>query len=405
MSQLKKQLRMIIARLGKEANKLSDPEARSRWMKLRSISESPKTLASACRFYGASEDWYRKWGLRLKKNPRIEILSSKSKRPHRSPRKTKAHIEKKVLKLRRAEPSHGPERISYDMKMVFELVVPSSTVYAILKRAKLVAKSLAERLTKKHLKRYRRPLPGFLQMDFKYVPYPIDGAQLYQLSCVDHHSSWRLIKIYRRKSTESVLQFLNLLEEVCPFPIMEIQTDNDAAFTDLFTSQQGVTGTHPMDLWCYARGIRHKLIPVGQKELNGKVENTHKQDDREFYAKGPYRSYENISLNIEGYNQRWNEHRRTKALGFKSPQEVIKAAYIKATAFLILCQPNPNHASYRLDRQGNAYLPIVPPKAKKKIRTRKPTAVEKYLRYLEWESKNKLRALIASAPTISQSFS
>lgn len=44
MSELRNQLRLMIPRLAKEANQLRDQEARSRWMKLRAIGESPKSV-------------------------------------------------------------------------------------------------------------------------------------------------------------------------------------------------------------------------------------------------------------------------------------------------------------------------------------------------------------------------
>jgi len=406
MSQLKNQLLKLIPRFSNEANKIKDQEARSRWMRLRKITESPKTLASACRFYGMSEDAYYKWGRRLLKQPRKESLFSKSKKPHRSPLRTKPKIEKKVLKLRRVEPSYGPERIANDMLDLYNIEVHPSTVYSILRRAKVVGQKIAERLTKKHLKRYRRPLPGYLQMDFKYVPYKTEGRQYYQLSCVDHHSSWRMMRAYKTKDMTSVMTFLRELYELIPFPIMEIQTDNDAAFTDKFTSQRGITGEHPMDQWCRKNDINHRLIPVGQKELNGKVENTHKQDDREFYAKGPYKSFDNLALNMKGYNDRWNEQRKTKALGFKTPNVVIQEAYVKAIAFLAFNQTNANKANYIITKYGDAIMPIneTRHKPKKKNKTRKLTFVDRYLQYLEWEDAQKLK-IIALTPTMSQNFS
>ena len=217
MSQLRKQLSKILPRLSGEANKLRDPEARSRWVRLKKITESPKSLSQACAFYGWSEDAYHKWGNRLRKQPRVSSLYSKTRKPYRSPKKTKPRIEKKVISLRRFDPSLGPDRISDELKRLFKLIVPESTVYQILIRAGLISRKIAQRLTKKHLKRYRRPQPGYLQMDFKYVPYPIEGKQFYQLSCVDHHSSWRLIRVYRQKKLNAVKEFLVELEEFCPW--------------------------------------------------------------------------------------------------------------------------------------------------------------------------------------------
>ena len=230
MSQLKTLLSKLIPRFNQEANKIREEEARSRWMKIRKITESTKSIASACRFYGLSEESYYKWGKRLLKRPVNETLLSRSRKPYRSPKKAKPRIEKKVLKVRRVEPYLGPERIAQTLKNIDGVNVPPSTIFNILRRAKVVGKKIAERLTKKHLKRYRRPWPGYLQMDFKYVPYLINGFKYYQLSCVDHHSSWRLMRAYRKKDIKSVIDFLEQLKGLCPFPIIEIKTDNDAAF-------------------------------------------------------------------------------------------------------------------------------------------------------------------------------
>ncbi len=408
MSQLREQLRKIIPRLSLEANKLRDTEARSRWMKLKLITLSPKSLSKACAFYGWSMDAYQKWGTRLRKEPRVDKLLSKSRKPHRSPLKTKPRKEKKVAQIRRTDPSLGPERISDELQRHYKLDVPPSTVYSILKRLKFISSIQSKKLTKRHLKRYRRPLPGFLQMDFKYVPYRVNGQKLYQLSCVDHHSSWRLIRIYRAKNVKSVLHFLVELRKECPFPIIEIQTDNDTAFTDKFSSREGVTGMHPVDEWCKSFDISHRLIPVGVKELNGKVENTHKQDDREFYAKGPYRDYTQIESACRGYNQRWNLTRRTKALGFRSPLEMVERAYVRAIVYLRLAVGDKNPGVYQLDRKGNAIMQVIesplPPSSKEIQTPKKKTSVEKYLQFLDWDSKKKNRA-IALLPTMSQSFS
>jgi hypothetical protein len=387
MSQLRNSLRKVLLRFAQEANKIRDDEARSRWMKLRRITESTKSLAHACRFYGMSEDSYSKWGRRLLRHPVAESLKSKSRKPYRSPGKTKPRIEKIILKIRRVEPYLGPERITDTAMQIYNLKIAPSTVFAILRRAKVVGRKLAERLTKKHLKRYRRPLPGYLQMDFKYVPYLIEGKQYYQLSCIDHHSSWRLIRNYRYKSVKSVMSFLADLEASCPFNIVEIQTDNDKAFTDKYdTHGLGVTGQHELDRWCTKHGILHKLIPIKVKELNGKVENTHKQDDREFFAMNDFRTFDSIELGTRGYNDRWNSMRRTKVLGWKAPDEVLEDAVVRALALHLVW------GIKTLD-QLEPTLGGWPNAQKKKGRPRKASAVEKYLKYLEWTEKKKLSIL------------
>lgn len=404
---LRAELRLMIPRLAAEANQLKDTEARSRWMKLRRIVLSSKPVAKACAAEGVSTDWYNKWGKSLIKFRRLTGLFTKSRKPHRSPNKTKPSIEKQVLKIRRVEPYLGPDRISVEAEKLFNLDVAPSTIFSILRRAKVVGKKIAEKLTKKHTQRYRRMSPGYLQMDFKYVPYLIENKQYYQLSCVDHHSSWRLIRCYRYKNLEGVLLFLSELKELCPFAIIEIQTDNDTAFTDKFSSHRGVTGGHDMDLWCAKHDIVHRLIPVGVKELNGKVENTHKQDDREFFAMNYFTTYESIALATKGYNDRWNNQRATKALGWLTPAQTIEQAYVKVLALMMFIRNESNTAIYNFNCNGDVVLPIPRPEkvVQKKNKTRKVSKVDKYLQYLEWVDQNKLKCLIFGNPTISQNFS
>lgn len=397
MSDLKYQLRRFLPSLSVEARKITDPEIKKRFAPLKRIVESPKTVAQACRHEGKSESWFYKWAEILLKKQTLEALRPRSRRPKRSPRQTPKRVVKRIRKLREAEPFQGPERISRDLKDLYNINCPSSTVYNILRREGLISREHSKRLTKKHLKRYRRPELGYLQMDFKYVPYRINGEQYYQLSCIDHHSSWRLIRVYPSKETGCVIKFLNELKAECPFDIIEIQTDNDSAFTDKFTSQRGEkpTGIHPVDEWCKKHGIRHRLIPPGEKELNGKVENSHKQDDRELYAQVQPRGLKDLSLLIRLYNERWNERRKTKALGWKTPMEAVTEACIRTLAWLLMLKDQ-----YRKDKKplvkitddGIFYVPIPKTKTAKqkpKNRTPRKSAVRRYLEWLDWDEKNR----------------
>ena len=113
-----------------------------------------------------------------------------------------------------------------------------------------------------------------MQMDVKYVPYRINGAQYYEFNIVDHCTTWRLIRLYKNIKHESLKLFLEELERECPFTIFEIQTDNGNEFTDKYRNGRlEPSGSHVLDRWCRVKEIVHRLIPIGQKELNGKVEN------------------------------------------------------------------------------------------------------------------------------------
>ena len=389
VSSLKYQLLCLLPSLSADAQKSNNLDIKSRLKILRRIVLSKRSVTFCCDEIGVSREWFYKWGRRLVKAKNLSGLIQKSKKPHRSSSKTPKRVEKRIRHLRLLEPFSGCERISQDLKTFYNMNCPPTTVNKVLNRLKLISKKRQEKLTKRHLKRYRRESPGFMQMDFKYVPYKIQGKQFYQLSAIDHHSSWRWIKIYERKDQKSVIQFLDELIEECPFAIFQIQTDNDAAFTDKFT-HGGVSGEHVVDLWCKMKKIEHKLIPVGQKELNGKVENSHKQDDREFFSQVHCLNGEALKLHSTLYNQRWNQRRSTKALGWLTPQETVFKSFVVHLALILYLSHKyqlKNTQILKRDIDLNPYLEIKETKPKRKTQTHKISRKDRYLQYLSWLEK------------------
>jgi len=331
MSQLKRQLKVLLPELREEAKQIECMDAKRRYQDLKYIASSPKSVELACRHRQVSRDYFEKWTKKLLSMRSLAALVSGSRRPLNSPNKTSTRTENRILKLREENPFMGAETIKFNLN----LKQSSRTVHNILNRLGLVTKAYRKRMVKKHIKRYRRPFPGYLQMDFKYVPFLISGKQYYQLSCVDHHSSWRMIRIYPTKCRQVVRLFLDELIEICPFAIIQVQTDNDVAFTNKFVAKPSLAATiHPMNVWRDMYGIEHRLIPVGQKELNGKVENTHKQDDREFFAWINPSSLEELRVMSRAYERRWNNERATKTLNWLTPVQTLDFAQVRALAFL-----------------------------------------------------------------------
>lgn len=394
MSALRKQLVKIIRDLSKEANKNHDREVKERYYFLRAVVRSKQSVTRACAKAGKSTDSFNFWGSRLRKQKKLTALKAKSRAPKFSPTRVTKKVERKIIALRKAEPSNGADRISFDLNKIFGLKIRADRVYRVLKRNNLISKARSKRLTKKHIKRYRQPLPGYLQMDVKYVTYKINGQQYYQFNVVDHCTTWRLTRVYRHLNHYNLMTFLKLLEARCPFPIIQIQTDNGMEFTDKYRGNVEPTGNHPLDQWCKLRGIEHRLIPVGQKELNGKVENTHKQDDREFYASSNYQTFEKLEKAMRGYNGRWNEVRATKALGWKTPNQALEQAYVRVlVTYLSLTKV--------AESVAEPTKPTAPRRKSKPL-----SSVDRYLKWLEWDDQNKRRLKVAVLlPQMSKSYS
>ena len=71
-----------------------------------------------------------------------------------------------------------------------------------------------------------------------------------------------------------------MLQKVFPFLIRTIQTDNGTEFTYKYISE---TEKCPFDKALETAGILHKLIPPRTPWHNGKVERSHRNDQRYFY--------------------------------------------------------------------------------------------------------------------------
>jgi transposase InsO family protein len=405
MSALKYQLKDLVSSLAAEANKIKDPNVKRRLYLIKAVCDSKKDIKKTCEVRGFSTDYFYKWCKRFLEAKSLSGLSTRPKTVKIFWNKTDRRVERKIIRLRKKEPFKGPERISFELRNKFKIICAASTVAAILKRAGLVTKKYRESLTKKHMKRYRRPWPGYLQMDFKYTPYLLDGRQTYQLSAIDHHSSWRFIRNYENRSLKTVMSFLNELEAAAPFYIIQIQTDNATEFTDKYSSfNKGLkpTEAHEVDVWCAARGIEHKLIPIGEKELNGKVENSHKWDDREFFSQIKITTYAELKAATIEYNLHWNEARPTKTLGWLTPNEVMYEAGVRAAAYLKFILPQSAwqrpEKLRRITTQGGGEI-IAPKSEIKKIRKsmtpqKKPkllSIIDRYLKYLDWEDKQKIK--------------
>lgn len=417
MSALKLQVKELVASLSAEANANKNPEVKRRFYLIKAVVESNKDVKKTCEMRGVSPDYFYKWVERLLKVKTLLGLVSGSRSAKTFWNQTSKKIENKIVTLRKLEPFKGPERISFDLKKNFKIICAASTVAAILKRKGLVTKLYRAALTKKHLKRYRRPWPGYLQMDFKYTPFLVENKKTYQLSVVDHHSSWRFIRSYENREIKTVMNFLNELIKEAPFIIFQIQTDNAVEFTDKYSSHyKGLKPTecHEVDVWCASYGIEHKLIPIGQKEINGKVENTHRFDDREFFSQTKANTYEELRRATITYNQYWNEGRPTKTLGWQTPVEVIKLAELRALVFLKMTLPaaawlKPEPLAQIIIGIGTitaskSEIKKIREENKPKKRPKKLTAVDRYLQYLDWEDKQNLKSWLLM-PTILQNFS
>jgi hypothetical protein len=161
-----------------------------------------------------------------------------------------------------------------------------------------------------------------MQMDVKYVPEYVGGFRAYNYVIVDECSRWRHTKAYLEIGPKSTIDFMKDVKKYCPFPFHCIQTDNGFEFTNKY-SAKAWSKKHPLDQWCEENEIEHKLIPPGEKELNGKVERSHRIDEQYFYWRAPTSHIDDFNEAQRAWMQTYNKDRPHGSLDFKTPIEKI----------------------------------------------------------------------------------
>ena len=186
-------------------------------------------------------------------------------------------------------------------------------------------KTKKKKKKKKHDKTVVIKTPGeFTQIDVKHLTELHHTIKRYAYNFIDHASKWSYKKIYDSYGPYETLQFMEEVINICPFKILKEQSDNGIEFTNKFVSNPLDPKEHALDKFCRANGIVHKLIPPGEKELNGLVEKHHHLDYKEFYKNQKTADVEVLNKRLHKHCMWRNENRRYKSLNWKTPNEFLK---------------------------------------------------------------------------------
>jgi transposase InsO family protein len=290
-------------------------------------------VSQACLRMGKHRSYFYYWEKRYHSQSWRDLLNQSTK-PKTMPKLTCIEIEKAVVRMRK-KTNYGKERL-HDCLKDKGIVVAVSTIGKILNRKNLLVRKRRFKTEKKHTRVYNLLWPGQrLQMDIKYVPSelcPI-GRRYYQYTVTDECTRMRYLSWHDSIWTMNVVDTLKESQKFFGFKIDCVQTDNGIEFTFDYTAQLTArhkeAKEHPLDTYCREANIRHKLIPPGEKELQGKVERSHRTDDEEFYRtiKGRLNLFD-LRKRGERWLQFYNFKRRHSGIGKKTPAD-FKADRLK----------------------------------------------------------------------------
>jgi len=281
------------------------------------------SVTEACERRGFSRKFFYKWYGRLKRsNWQLTSLREYSRKPRKTHRlKTKRSLEERIHAFHKI--GYGAPTIQAHLAREGKKLSQSTICYILRGRKKHLKKSCREKL-KAHHRRYEIPIPGFrLQMDVKYVPEKVGEFKAYAYVIVDECTRMRFIHAYTSINPGNTVDFLERAKAFFPFAIRTIQTDNGSEFTFRLHPQVSPEYVHPMDGWCAEKQIIHRCIPPGEKELNGKVERSHRIDEQSFYWRAPTDSIERLNEELGKWIRVYNHDRLHGGIAFKTPFEKL----------------------------------------------------------------------------------
>jgi transposase len=292
----------------------------------------------AARFGASGRTLYR-WEAAYKRGGAKALIPGKS--PGRKPTEVRGHTAKKIREWRKLY-NWGAEVIQAHLLHDFGIKLSQYKINRYLrKKGLLVRKKCKPR--KKHTKVVQVATPGLhTQTDVKHLPTLLgDHKKCYVYNFVDHASKWSFKKAYDSYGPSETKDFMSCVIAAAPFVITRLQSDNGVEFTNKYISHVDDPKVHALDELCADKQIRHVLIPPGEKELQGLVERSHRQDDEELYHRLKPRNLGEFNKLLAEHCRWRNARRRRKALGWKTSDEFLVEHQQKVEKWLYENGPSP----------------------------------------------------------------
>ena len=265
-------------------------------------------VSRASRKYNKSRSYIYFWKKRWDGTP--ESLACQSRRPHSHPNQhTEAEL-KLIRDMRRRNPNLGMVELWYRLRQRGYTRRPES-LFRVMRKLGLFPQA-KKRPTYKPKPYQQMTYPGQrIQVDVKVVPRRCitdPELRLYQYTAIDEFTRLRFLAAYPEQSTCSSADFLKKLFKWYArrgIRVECVQTDNGFEFTNRFSNSKRDFPTL-FETTASQLGIRHKLIRPYTPLHNGKVERSHREDQKRFYSCHSFYSLDDFARQLAVHNRRSN---------------------------------------------------------------------------------------------------
>ncbi len=287
-----------------------------RKLKVLNYAKEIGNAAAACRRFGISGETCYKWKRAYARDGARALINSKPC-PQNPKLRTPAHIEEKILYLRRTY-HLGQQPIAWYLLRYHDIKISPGAVRNVLVRNGMNRlPQNAKRSKRVQLwQPYEKQVPGHhIQVDVKFLNFTDRAGQRvrrYQYTAVDAATRIRALKVYERHNQENASAFVNYFVKKFPCRIHTIRTDHGHEF-------QAKCHWHVTDL-----GSNHTFIRVRTPRLNGKVERAHRTDKVEFHQLLSYTADVDLNAKLAEWENFYNYFRPHRSLKGKTPYEVLR---------------------------------------------------------------------------------
>lgn len=283
-------------------------------------------VGRAARKYNKAKSYIYFW--RKRWNGDITSLASYSTRPKTQPHQHTQEELSLIKDLARRNPTLGLMDMWHKLKNR-GYTRGISGLYKALKRLKI---DLPPSQPKYHPQPYQQmTFPGErVQIDVKWVPQSclVDAPaelRLYQYTAIDEYSRMRYLSGFSENNSYTAKLFLEQTINFFKYHqiiIKCVQTDNGQEFTKKFLARDDLN-LSLFELTALQHNILCKHIKPHTPRHNGKVERSHREDQKLFYNHASFFNLTDFRTQLKRHQKRTN-NRPMRPLNFLSPREYLK---------------------------------------------------------------------------------
>ena len=308
-------------------------------LRLRLVRQALKHgVKPTAKLFATTPKTVRKW-LNRYRQERLAGLNELPRIPHSCPHKTPAHLERKIVLLRKEFPFMGAKRL----KFMHDLTPSHQAIGRILKEHGLAAKRPKKHRRKASLREVKKHWKLFGQFsvdtkDLKDIPHywpqmKALGLPRYQFTAREIRSGLMFLGYAHEQTAVNACLFASILCQhlrdsgVDPKGI-RFQTDNGHEFIGCNRQNGRRDGFGPT---VEAFMAIHKRIPIKAWSYNSDVETVHRTIEDEFFDLENFQSLRDFHQRVASYQAWYNLLRPNMNKDHLSPWQIIRTLQPKTT--------------------------------------------------------------------------